>query len=78
MSIKEQIVQELNSLSQAELEEIAQYLGFIKYQSKVKPIPAIDEAQMAALYAEFAEEDRELAEEGISDYASALMKEDTE
>ena len=76
MSIKEQIVQELNGLSQTELEEIAQYLAFIKYQSKLKPTPASDEAQMAALYAEFAEEDRELAEAGISDYASALMRED--
>jgi hypothetical protein len=78
MSIKEQIVQELNALSQAELEEIAQYLAFIKYQSKVKSAPTSDEAKMAALYAEFAEEDRKLAEEGISDYAGALMREDTE
>jgi hypothetical protein len=72
MSIKEQIVQELNGLSQAELEEIAQYLAFIKYQARVKPTPVSDETQMAALYAEFAEEDRELAEEGISDYAGVL------
>ena len=78
MPIKERIVQELNGLSQAELEEIAQYLAFIKYQSKVRPTPAPDEAQMAALYAEFAEEDRELAEAGISSYAGALMKEDAE
>jgi DNA-binding GntR family transcriptional regulator len=78
MSIKEQILQELNGLSQAELEEIAQYLTFIKYQAKVKPAPTSDEAQMAALYAEFAEEDCEIAEEGISDYASALTREDTE
>jgi hypothetical protein len=78
MSIKEQIVQELNGLSQAELEEIAQYLAFIKYQSKVKPTSVSDEDQMAALYAEFAEEDRELAEEGILDYTGALAKEDAE
>ena len=78
MSIKEQIVQELNGLSQGELEEMAQYLAFIKYQSKIKPTSTMDEAQLAALYAEFAEEDRELAEEGISDYASTLAKEDTE
>ena len=78
MSIKEQIVKELNGLSQAELKEIAQYLAFIKYQSKVKSTPASDEAQMAALYAEFAEADRGLAEEGISDYAGALTREDTE
>ena len=78
MSIKEEIVQELNGLSQAELEEIAQYLAFIKYQSKIKPTPASDETQMAALYAEFAKEDCEIAEEGMSDYAGALMREDAE
>ena len=78
MSIKEQIVQELNGLSQAELEEIAQYLTFIKYQFKVRPALVSDETQLAALYAEFAEEDRELAEEGLSDYAGTLMKEDAE
>jgi hypothetical protein len=78
MSIKEQIVQELNGLNQTELEEIAQYLAFIKYQSKVKPTPPSDEDQIGALYAEFAEEDRKLAEEGISEYTSALAKEDVE
>jgi hypothetical protein len=37
-----------------------------------------DEAQLTALYAEFADEDRKLAEEGMSDYAKGLMKEDTQ
>ena len=78
MSIKEQLVYGLDSLSQAELEEMAQYLAFIKYQSKVKPITVSDETQLAALYAEFAKDDRELAEEGISNYAGALMREDNE
>ena len=49
MSIKEQIVYGLDSLSQAELEEMAQYLAFMKYQSKVKPITVSDEGQLAAL-----------------------------
>ena len=78
MSIIEQIVQELNDLSQIELEAMAQYLAFIKYQSKVKSTAATGETKMAALYAEFGEEDRELAEVDISDYAGALMEEDTE
>jgi hypothetical protein len=38
---------------------------------------SLDEAQLAALYSEFADEDRMLAEEGISDYAKGLAKEDT-
>ena len=76
MTIKEQIVQKLNDLSQAELEQVAQYLTFIKYQSRINATPKLDEARLAALYAEFAEEDRELAEEGMSDYANILVKED--
>lgn len=36
-----------------------------------------DEAQQAALYAEFAEEDRALAEVGMADYAAGLAREDT-
>jgi hypothetical protein len=78
MSTKEQIVQELNGLSQAELEQVAQYLAFIKYQCRIKAIPTLDEAQLAALYAEFAEEDRKLADEGILDYTVTLAKEDCE
>jgi hypothetical protein len=78
MSIRERIVQELNGLSQTELEAIAQYLAFIKYQAKVKPTAVSDDAQIAALYALFAEEDRELAEEGMSDYAEELAEDDSE
>jgi hypothetical protein len=35
-------------------------------------------ADRAALYAEFAEEDRALAEEGLADYAESLREEDVE
>jgi hypothetical protein len=36
-----------------------------------------DEIRLAALYAEFADEDRKFAEEGLSDYNEGLIKEDT-
>jgi hypothetical protein len=36
-----------------------------------------DEIRLAALYAEFADEDRKLADEGLSDYNKELTKEDT-
>ena len=36
-----------------------------------------DEIRLAALYAEFADEDRNLAEEGLLDYNEGLTKEDT-
>ncbi len=36
----------------------------------------LDDAHLAALYAEFADEDRHLAEEGIEDYEKGLIGED--
>jgi hypothetical protein len=76
MSTKEQVLEEIETLSEAEIKEVAEYLAFLKYRSQNKS-RVVDESQLAALYAEFAEEDRNLAEEGISDYAEGLMKEDT-
>jgi hypothetical protein len=76
MITKEELVQTVHSLSQNELEQLAQYLAFIRYQSRIRAIPTFDASQLAALYSESAEEDRELAEEGISDYAVALAQED--
>ena len=75
MSTKEQVLEEIESLSEAELKEVAEYLSFLKYRSQSKP-RVVDEAQLAALYAEFAEEDRSLAEEGMADFAAGLVKED--
>jgi hypothetical protein len=78
MSIKEQIVVELDRLTQAELEHLARYLAFLRYQARVEAAPAVDEQQLASLYAEFGEEDRQLAEEGLADYAYGLDQEDAE
>ena len=75
MSAKEQILEEIETLSEAELKEVADYLAFLKHRSQNKS-SVVDESQLATLYAEFAEEDRNLAEEGMSDYAEDLMKED--
>ena len=36
----------------------------------------LDEMQLTALYAEFADEDRRLAEEGVEDYERGLVGED--
>lgn len=78
MMTKEEIVQTVDQLSPSELEQLAQFLAFIKYRSRATTVPSLDESQLAALYAECAEEDRELAEEGMSDYAVALAQEDAE
>jgi hypothetical protein len=77
MSVKEQVLEELETLNEAEIREVAEYLAFLKFRSRSKS-NVVDESQLAALYAEFAEEDRNLAEEGIADYANGLMNEDAE
>ena len=40
--------------------------------------PELDQSQLSALYAEFAEEDGDLAEEGVEDYERGLRIEDAE
>jgi hypothetical protein len=75
MSTKEHVLEEIEALSEAEIQEVAEYLAFLKYRSRVKT-QDVDEARLAALYAEFAEEDRSLAEEGMTGYAEGLAKED--
>jgi hypothetical protein len=50
--------------------------AFLKHQSRMCASPTLDEGKLAGLYAEFAEEDRELAEEGMADYSAALTEED--
>lgn len=78
MSIKEQVTQELDSLSETELKQVAEYVAFLRFRARIKSMPALDETQLAVLYAEFADEDRQLAEDGMSDYAKGLIKEDTQ
>jgi hypothetical protein len=39
---------------------------------------ALDEGEMEALYASFAAEDQELAEQGMDDYEERLIAEDTQ
>ena len=75
MSTKEQVLEEIETLSEVELLELAEYLAFLKYRYHNKS-HVVDESQLAALYAEFTEEDHDLAEENMADYAEGLMKED--
>ena len=76
MTSKEQIARELDGLSDAELEQVAEYVAFLKLRARSAGSPAPDEAQLEALYAEFADEDRELAEDGMGEYVERLAEED--
>jgi len=72
MTIKEQVLQRLDTLSEAELVQVAEFMTFLKFRTRFQPLPTQTEAQLAALYAACAEKDRTLAEEGMAEYAHGL------
>ena len=78
MSVKEQVSQALESLGEAELQELADYVAFLKFRARARKFAHLDPAEFAALYAEFADEDRCLAEEGIPAYGQGLLTEDAQ
>ena len=67
--------QDLDQLTGEQLQQVADFIAFLKFRSKRRRV-ALDPAQLATLATEFAEEDRTLAEIGMSDYAAMLEKED--
>lgn len=75
MNTKEQINQQLNHLNEEQLKQVADFITFIKFREKLVQ-PMIDIDNLAQLYQEFAEEDRQLAEVGINEYANFLIQED--
>jgi hypothetical protein len=72
---KESIKQELDYFNDEQLKQVADFIEFIKFQTKFTR-QQTDVSQFANLYQEFAQEDRELAETGISEYAELLNSED--
>ena len=73
MSLKEFVAHEVETLQESELKAVAEYVSFLKFRARTSS----DEARLTSLYAEFEQEDRELAEAGLGDYASALSHEDS-
>lgn len=76
MSIKEHVIQGLDTLSETELSQVAEFVAFLKFRARLQPMLALDEAQLATLYTACAEEDRALAEEGLAEYVHGLCQED--
>jgi outer membrane protein assembly factor BamD (BamD/ComL family) len=76
ISTKEQVVSDLAELNDEQLKEVAEFLDFLKFRKRRKFETQFDDVQLEALYAEFAEEDRELAEAGLDEYAANLARED--
>lgn len=72
---KETLKQELDRLNDRQIQQLADFIAFLKFQSKLSQ-PKPDFNQFAHLYQEFANEDRELAEIGMTEYAQSLENED--
>lgn len=73
--VKEQVAEQIERLSEVELKEVAEYLAFLEFRAR-NARPMLDERQLATLYAEFTDEDRRLAEEGMAEYVEGLTEED--
>jgi len=78
VNLKKEVSSQLDSLSEAELHQVIDRLALLKHKSRIKPAREYDEDRLATLYREFAEEDRELAEEGMMEYADGLAKGDAD
>ncbi len=76
ISTREKVVTSLSDLTEAQLRQVAEYLEFLKFRERRKNELLPGDAELEALYAEFADEDRELAENGLTEYAANLERED--
>ena len=76
ISTKEKVVTSLTELSETQLQTVVEFLEFLKFRERHKSEQPFDEEKLAALYGEFADEDRELAEIGLSEYSANLERED--
>jgi hypothetical protein len=74
--MKDLIQQELEKLDLEQLKQVFEFIAFLKFRARLVTNLAIDESNLARLYSEFAEADRQLAEVGISEYAELLKCED--
>lgn len=73
------VIRALQGLSEAQLLKVEDYIAFLKWQERRKELArleAIDDKALGKLYAQFAEEDRAMAEEGMADYLRGLERED--
>ena len=72
----EELLKSFDLLPEMEKREVASEI--IRRTFSLDREPALDEQQMKALYASFADEDRKLAEEGVEDYNKGLAIEDAQ
>lgn len=71
----EALKQDLDRLTNEQLQQVADFIAFLKFRDKRRRQLSLNLGQLATLATD-AEEDRTLAEVGISDYAAMLDLED--
>jgi hypothetical protein len=76
MVTKERINQDIATLSEFQLRQVAEFLDYLKFKEKSKRQRQFDQSKIAELYKEFGEEDREFAENDLTDFAENLKFED--
>jgi len=76
MLVRERVTQAIENLNEDELQRVAEFLDYLRYRERVNTISTIDSTRMAELYAEFGDEDRSIAEEGMDSYIDGLKTED--
>ncbi len=77
-----EIVSELEDLSEEEIVQVLNFVRAIKsgtfYEIKRYRPRVLNESQLAKLYDESGDEDKQLAEHGMSDFADSLKTEDSD
>ena len=76
ISTREKVVTNLSDLTEIQLRQVAEYLEFLKFRERQRNDSQFDDTELEALYGEFADEDRKLAEVGLAEYAANLERED--
>jgi len=72
----EALKQELDLLTDNQLQQVADFIAFLKFRNQRRHRVIVDSMQLANLFTEFADEDRAFAEAGMNDYAVMLHEED--
>lgn len=76
ISLKERVTRKIEQLPEDQLRMVEEYLAFLLFRARARPKIHVNRQQLAALYAEAAEEDRTLTEEGMADYWAGLQQEE--
>ena len=69
----ETVKQDLDRLTHNQIQQVADFIAFLKFRNQHQHRVVLDPTQLSKLFAEFADEDRAFAEEGMSDYAMILQ-----